>query len=262
MSESDTMFEWDQRCTTVQLRLSTDPSYDNRTIASTLKMQIWTAQRLRAQLNTSDDPLEVMERKATSCHLTSSKSAWKSTPKCTWMYWRVWWSSGATRWPVADPGCGSRTRHWPTSPKRPRLGFRRSTTTLYPSLTGPPPPPTWTCWTTLFGHTLRTSLAWPPTTPKPAWSPPSAEYLLSCLSISLLDVIQCPHSVNESFCWSANPGVSMCMYLPNSLHHGQDVTQGQYLSRALLIWFELSFLSPRLVAIQRLKSPVCLTIQP
>ena len=27
--------------------------------------------------------------KATSCHLTSSKSAWKSTPKCTWMCWRV-----------------------------------------------------------------------------------------------------------------------------------------------------------------------------
>ena len=27
--------------------------------------------------------------RATSCHLTSSKSAWKSTPKCTWMCWRV-----------------------------------------------------------------------------------------------------------------------------------------------------------------------------
>ena len=75
--------------------------------------------------------------RATSCHLTSSKSAWKSTPKCSWMCWRVWWSPGAIRWPVADPGCGSRTRRRPTSPKRPRLGFRRSATTLYPSLTGP-----------------------------------------------------------------------------------------------------------------------------
>ena len=28
--------------------------------------------------------------RATSCHLTSSKSAWKSTPKCTWMCWKVW----------------------------------------------------------------------------------------------------------------------------------------------------------------------------
>ena len=44
MSESDTMFnERDRRCTTVQLKLSTDPSYDNRTITSTLKMQIWIA---------------------------------------------------------------------------------------------------------------------------------------------------------------------------------------------------------------------------
>ena len=121
----------------VQLMLSTDPNYDNRTIASTLKVQIQTVQRLRAQLNASDDPLEVVERKAT-CHLTSLKSAWKSTPKCTWMCWRVWRSPGAIRWPVADPGCGSRTRRWPTSPKRPRLSFRRSTTTLYLSLTGPP----------------------------------------------------------------------------------------------------------------------------
>ena len=44
MSESDTMFnEWDRRCAKVQLMLSTDSSYDNRTIASTLKLQIWIA---------------------------------------------------------------------------------------------------------------------------------------------------------------------------------------------------------------------------
>ena len=48
--------------------------------------------------------------RATSCHLTSSKSA-------CWMCWRVWWSPGAIRWPVADTGCGSRTRCWPTSPR-------------------------------------------------------------------------------------------------------------------------------------------------
>ena len=77
------------------------------------------------------------QERATSCHLTSSKSAWKSTPKCTWMCWRAWWSPGAIRSPVADPGCGSRTRRRRTNSKRPRLGFRRSATTLYPSLTGP-----------------------------------------------------------------------------------------------------------------------------
>ena len=116
------------------------------------------------------------QERATSCHLSSSKSAWKSTPKCTWMCWIVWWSPGAIRWPVADPGCGSRTRRRPSIPKRPRLDFRRSPTTWYPSLIGPPSPPTWTRWTISFSHTSRTSRTWPPTTPNPAWSPPSAEY--------------------------------------------------------------------------------------
>ena len=54
---------------------------------------------------------------------------WKST-KCTWMCWRVWRSPDAIRWPVADPGCGSRTLCRPTSPKRPSLGFRRSAMTV------------------------------------------------------------------------------------------------------------------------------------
>ena len=129
--------ERDWRCAAVQLMHSTDPSYDNRTIASTLKMQIRMVQRLRAQRNASDDLLETVERKATSCHHTSSKSAWKLTPKCTWICWRVWWSPGAIRWSVADLGCGSSTRRWPTSPIRPKLGFRRNSTTLYPSLTAP-----------------------------------------------------------------------------------------------------------------------------
>ena len=40
----------------------------------------------------------------------------------------------------------------------------------------PPSSPTGTRWTTSFGHTSRTSPTWPPTTPKPAWSPSSAEY--------------------------------------------------------------------------------------
>ena len=40
----------------------------------------------------------------------------------------------------------------------------------------PPPSPTWTRGAISFGHTSRTSPTWPPTTPKPARSPPSAEY--------------------------------------------------------------------------------------
>ena len=67
MSENDTLFnKRDRRCAAVQLMPSTDPSYDNRTIASTLKMQIRTVQRLRAQLNASDDPSEMVERKDTA----------------------------------------------------------------------------------------------------------------------------------------------------------------------------------------------------
>ena len=91
----------------------------------------WWKQHLWLQLWS----LVCFQVRATSCHLTSSKSAWKSTPKCTWMCWRVWWSPGAIRWQVADPGCDSRTRSWPKSQKKARLGFRRSATTLYLSLT-------------------------------------------------------------------------------------------------------------------------------
>ena len=172
--------EQDRRCTAVQCMLSTDPSYDNRTIASTLKMQIRMVQTCQGWWKKSFWlrlwSFVWFQVRVTSCHLTSSKAAWKSIPKCTWMCWRVWWSPGAIRWLVADPGFGSITRRWPTSSKRSRLGFRRSATTLYPSLTGLPPPPTWTRWTTSFGHMSRTSPTWPPTISKPAWSPPFAEY--------------------------------------------------------------------------------------
>ena len=52
MSESDTMFnERDRRCAAVQRMLSTDPSYDNKTIASTLKIQIQTVQRAQRDEN-------------------------------------------------------------------------------------------------------------------------------------------------------------------------------------------------------------------
>ena len=48
--------ERDRRCAAVQVMLSTDPSYDNRTIASTLKIQIWIA------MNNKDVP-RVMKTK-------------------------------------------------------------------------------------------------------------------------------------------------------------------------------------------------------
>ena len=52
MSESDTMFnERDRRCAAVQHMHSKDPSYYNRTIASTLKIQIRTIQRVLGDEN-------------------------------------------------------------------------------------------------------------------------------------------------------------------------------------------------------------------
>ena len=171
----------DQRCATVQLMLSTDPSYDNWTIASTLKMQIWMVQRLRAQLNALDDPSNgysyslwcgfKWEPHHATSHLRSRLgSQHQSVPGCAEECDDPLMQSGG-RWQTLGVAAGLGT-----SPKRPRFGFRRSAMTLYPSLTGPPSPLTWTHWTTLFGHTSRTSPTWPPTTPKPAWSPPSAEY--------------------------------------------------------------------------------------
>ena len=114
--------------------------------------------------------------RSTSCHLTSSKSAWKSTPKCTWMCWRVWWSPGAIRWWWQTLGVAAGLGADPQVQRDPGLaseGVLRLCTFLYCL----PSSPTWTRWTTSFGHTLWTSPTWPPTTPKPAWLLPFAELL-------------------------------------------------------------------------------------
>ena len=177
MSESDTMFnERDRRCTAVQLMFSTDPSYDNRAIANTLKMQIWIA------TNNRDVP-RVMKRKlrlrlrslvwfqvrTTSCHLTSSKSAWKSTPngvldvlKSVVISWcnqvaggRPW----AWQQESAPAHKSKVTQTWPQKQYYDFLLFSHC----------PLLPHTWTRWTTSFGHTSRTSPKWPPTIPKTAW---------------------------------------------------------------------------------------------
>ena len=112
--------------------------------------------------------------RATSCHLTSSRSAWKSTPKCTWM-WRVgdllvqsdgrWRTLGV----AAGLGTGLQVQRDPGLASEEVLR-------LCTLLSLAPSSPAWTRWTTSFGHTSRTSPTWPPTTPKPVWSPPSTEY--------------------------------------------------------------------------------------
>ena len=153
MSESDTMFnERDRRCAAVQLMLSTDPSYDSQN-----HRWIATNNRDVPRVMKTKFPATVMVFDVVSSegHVMpphTFKSAWKSTPKCTWMYWRVWWSPGAIRWPVVDPECGNRTRRRPTS-----LRLQKECYDFVPFSHWPPPPPTWTRRTTLFGHTSGTS---------------------------------------------------------------------------------------------------------
>ena len=124
--------------------LSTDPTYDNRTIASTLKMQIWIATNNRdvPRVMKTKFPVTVMVFGVVSSegHITLPHIPKVSLKVNTKVYLDVLKNvvtPGAIRWPVANPGCGSRTRPQLTSPKKPRLSFRRSATTLYPSLTGP-----------------------------------------------------------------------------------------------------------------------------
>ena len=140
MSESDTMFnERDRRCAPVQPMLSTDPSYNNRTIASTLTMQMRIATNNRdvPRVIKTKFPATVMVFSVVSSegHIMPPHNFEVCLKVNTKVYLDVLKS-------LVIPWCnqvagGGRTRRRPTSPKRPRLGFRRSATTLYPSLTGP-----------------------------------------------------------------------------------------------------------------------------
>ena len=126
MSESDTMFnERDRRCAAVQLMLSSDPSYDNRTIARTLKMQIRTVQRAQGDENMvfGNDYGLWCDFKWGPYHATSHlrsqlESQHQSVPGCAEECGDSLVQSGS-RWQTLR--FGSRTRRRPTSPKRPSL---------------------------------------------------------------------------------------------------------------------------------------------
>ena len=138
MSENDTMFnERDQRCATVQLMLSTNPSYDSQN-----HRWIATNNRDMPRVMKTKFPATVMVFGVVSSegHIMPPHIFKVSLKVNTKVYLDVL-KSVVIPWcnQVAGgrPWCGSRTWHQPTSPKRPRLGFGRSATTLYPSLTGP-----------------------------------------------------------------------------------------------------------------------------
>ena len=178
MSETDTMFnERDWRCAAVQLLFTTDPRYDNRTIDWSIAglpkitgtCPEWWKQRVRLRLWS----LVWFQVRATSCHLTSSKSAWKSAPKFAEERGDPLVQS-SSRWQTLGVAAGLGTR--PQVQRDPGLASE-GVIWLCTLLSLPPPPPlTWTHWTTSLGHSSRTSSTWPPITPKPAWSLPSAEY--------------------------------------------------------------------------------------
>ena len=184
MSESDTMFnERDRRCVAVQLMLSTDPSYDNRTIVSTLKMQIWIAMNNRdvTRVMKTKFPAMVMVFGVVSSegHIMPPHIFEVGLKVNTKVYLDVLKS-------VVIPWCNQVAGGRPWVCQQDSVPAHKSKETLawlpkecydfVPFFHWPPSSPTWTRCTTSFGHMSRTSPTWRPTTPKPAWSPPSTKY--------------------------------------------------------------------------------------
>ena len=184
MSESDTMFnELDRRCAAAQLMHYTDPSYENKTTASTLKMQIWIA------TNNSDVPREMKTKflakvmvfgvVSSEGHIMPPNIFEFGLKVNTKVYLDVLRSVVIS---CCNQVVSGRSRVWqqdsaPTyKSKETQAGLQKECYDFVLFSQWPPPPPTWTRWTTSFGHMSRTSPTWPPTTPKPAWSPPSAKY--------------------------------------------------------------------------------------
>ena len=111
--------------------------------------------------------------RATSCHLTSSKvntKVYLDVLKSVVIPWCNQVAGGRPLSVAAGLGAGPQVKR---DPGLATEGVLWLCTLL--SLATPLLPLTWTHWTTSFGNTSRTSPTGPPTTPKPAWSPPSAE---------------------------------------------------------------------------------------
>ena len=150
-----------------------------RTISSTLKMQIWTVKRVQCDEN------------KVSGYGYGLWCGFKWGPHHATLYLRGRLESQHQSVPGCGEECGdplvqsdgrlqtlgvvAGLRAGPHVQRDPGLASE-GVLRLFTLLSLAPSSPTWIRWTTSFGHTSRTSLTWPPTTPKPAWSPPSAEY--------------------------------------------------------------------------------------
>ena len=183
MSESDTMFnERDRRCAAVQLMPSTDPSYDNRTIASILKMLIWIATNNRdvPRVIKTKSPATVMVFGVVSSegHIMPPHVIEVGLKVNTKVYLGLLKS---VEIPWCNQVAGGRPWVWqqdsaPAHKSKEIQAWLQKCYDFVPFSHWRPSSSNWTRWTTSFGHTSRTSPTWPPTTPKPALSPQPAEY--------------------------------------------------------------------------------------
>ena len=163
--------------------LSIDPSYDNRTIASTLKMQIWitTYNRDVPRVMKKKFPATVMVFGVVSSEghtmppyifevgLKVNTKVYLDVPKSVVIPW-------CNQVAVGRPWVWQQDSAQAHKSKETQAWLQKEFYDFVPFSHWPPPLLTWTRWTTSFGHTSGTSPTWPPTTPKLAWSPPSTGY--------------------------------------------------------------------------------------
>ena len=164
----------------------TDPSYHNRTIASTLKMQIWIATNnrdvFRVMKTKFPDTIMVFGVVSSEGHIMLPHILEVCLKVNTRVYLDVLKSVLIRR---CNQVAGGRPWVWQqdSAPAHKSKGTQAWLQKKWYDFVHfshwPSPPLTWTRWTTSFGHTSRTSPTWPLTTPKPAWSSPSAEYSTS-----------------------------------------------------------------------------------
>ena len=174
--------ERDRRCAAVQLMLSTDRCYENRTIASTLKMQIRIARNNRdvsrviktnflatvMVFGVVSSEGDIMLPHIFKVGLKVNTKVYLDVLTSVVVPWCNQVAAGRSWVWQQDPAPAHKSKEiqaWLQKEYYDFLPFSHC-----------PPLPTWTWWTTSFGHASRTSPTWPPTTPKPSWSPPSAEY--------------------------------------------------------------------------------------
>ena len=177
--------ERDRRCIAVQHMLTTDQSYDNRIIASIIHMQIWidTNNRDVPRVMKTKFPATVMVFGVISRegHIMPAHIFEVCLKVNTKLYLDVLKS-------VVIPWCnqvtGGRPWVWQKDyvlahkTKETQAWLQKKCYDFVPVSHCSSPPTIWTRRTSSFGHTSRTLPTRPPTTPEPAWSPPSAEYSL------------------------------------------------------------------------------------